>query len=219
VSGELTANCLAVSMPTWLSEGFSMYAEGGVDSSEQDKVKKALTAGTLPPLRTLAAGFAANDAEARLSYAQSGMVVEFMVAEYGAEKLPRLFEAIEAGTLAEDGLRQVYGLDVDGLDNAWRASLGFAAQEAPATPTATPLPTSVPTQELFAPFEATAIPPTATAPAPTPRPTLAPTAAPADISPTATPAGSRGIALPCPGSNAMILGTILALLLSLYRRK
>ena len=118
ISGELTANCLAVSMPTWLSEGFAMYAEGGVAPSEQDKVKKALTAGTLPPLRTLAAGFAANDADARLSYAQSGMVVDFMVKEYGADKLPQLFATIQAGTLAEDGLRQVYNLEVDALDNA-----------------------------------------------------------------------------------------------------
>lgn len=219
VSGELTANCLAVSLPTWLSEGFSMHTEGGVAARQQDRVRQALANGTLPPLRTLAAGFSANTAEANLSYAQSGMVFEYLFNEYGGGKVLALFLAIQNGTLAEDALRQVYGLDVDGLDNAWRASLGYAGQAPPPTPTATPLPSVVPTLLLLSPFDAS----------PTPQPTLVPAAhtptAPPPASPTPASAPSTeaakptGITLPCPGSSLLVIGALLSFLLPLVVQK
>ena len=210
-SGQLSANCLAVSLPTWLAEGFSMHVEGGVVSSEQAKVKRALADGTLPALRTLAAGFSAVSAEASLSYAQSGMVFDYLMQEYGAEQVVAILQAIQVGTLAEDALRQVIGLDVDGLENAWRTSLGYAPQQAPAAATATPLPTAISTLPLMAPYGPSPTPtPTATPAPPTSTPAPA-TSTPVAAEPEQAQPESKGGGLPCGGSSALILA-----LLALY---
>jgi hypothetical protein len=210
-SGQLSANCLAVALPTWLSEGFSMYMEGGVVRSEQAKVKQALEDGSLPALRTLAAGFSAVSAEASLSYAQSGMVFDYLMKEYGAEQVVAIFQAIQAGALAEDALRQVIGLDVDGLDNAWRTSLGYVPQQALASATATPLPTAISTLPLMAPYGPSPTPSLTATPAP-PTSTPAPaTSTPAAVEPEQSQPASKGGGIPCGGSSALIL-----VLLALY---
>ena len=138
-------------MPTWLSEGFSVYAEGGSASKDLQTMKDALQAGTLPPLHNLEAGFSANADEAVLSYTQSGEVISFMIKTYGRDKIGALLAAIQSGKTIDPALQQVYGFDTDGLDNAWRESLGFAPVAAGQQGTATPgaKRTAVPTLALW----------------------------------------------------------------------
>ncbi len=150
VTGQLTANCLGAGMPTWLNEGISVYNEGPDSSMDFNAVTRALKNGTLPPLRNLAAGFSADSNEALLSYAYAGTIVRFMVDTYGAAKLAALLSAIQLGDTINPALESVYNLDTDGLDQTWRASLGYGSGPGGSVTTATPttLPTTVPTLSL-----------------------------------------------------------------------
>ena len=130
-------NCKGVALPTWLAEGISVYAEGGVQKEDQTLLEQAAAKGTLPPLRTLATGFAANARRANLAYSQSGSVVDFMIRTYGAEKLDALLEAVRLGTPAEEAIPTIYGADLDEIDRGWRESIGVK-QQVTAVPTSTP---------------------------------------------------------------------------------
>jgi hypothetical protein len=217
ISGELTDNCLGVTMPTWLSEGFSVYIEDGPSADEQADVSADLMSGALPPLRALAAGFSSNSYEASRSYAQSGMILRFLVAQYGGETVPSLFQAIQDGQLIDDALMSVYGLSTDELDGAWRTSLGAAAE-----PTATPTPASlgeaaltpIPTLPLFDPDLPAGVPPTAAV-----RPTDEPAPTAQSAAGSDEPPGLPGLS--CLNGNALIAGMLAIILVpgALQRRK
>lgn len=155
VSGVRTFNCLGVGLPTWLNEGLSVYAEGEADPQSLIALEAALEGGTLPSLRSLAAGFAANADRANLSYTYSGEVVRFLIETYGPEKMAALLDTIKSGQLIDPALTSVYGFDTDGLDRTWRAVQSGQEQavSASATPdlnrTPTPEPSEVPTLALW----------------------------------------------------------------------
>ena len=124
----LVFNCRGVWLPTWLSEGLAVVAEGNISDYYHDLVISALEAEALPPLRTLARGFSPYADEAVRSYAQSGMMVEYMLDQYGPAYMANLLTTIQSGMIPDDALLAVYELDTDGLDAAWRISLGFQPQ-------------------------------------------------------------------------------------------
>jgi len=97
-----------------------------------------------------------------LFYGEAWSLVSFMVKEYGDAKFAQLYAVFKDGSTTDNALQEVYGFNQDGLEDAWRASLGLAPrQRATATPTATPA-GGQPS-------------PTATRPAGQPSPTAAPT--------------------------------------------
>lgn len=139
----LVFNCRGVWLPTWLSEGLAVVAEGDIPETYHTMVLSALQAEELPPLRTLARGFSPYSDEAVRSYGQSGMIVEYMLDQYGPTRMADLLVAIQSGLIPDDALLEVYNLDTDGLDAAWRVSLGFQPQptQAALNTTATQIPT------------------------------------------------------------------------------
>jgi hypothetical protein len=170
VSEELVFNCMGVGLPTWLAEGLSVYSEAYVPPQDLDVLNEALDTGDLPALISLTVGFSGDQDRIRLNYIQSGQVVYYLVENYGPEKLAALLAAIQRGNSIDGALQQVYGFDTDGLDRAWRASLGFeSAVQADVTPVSSAEPTMAPTLPLWTPEY---VPPTST---PVPSPTLYPT--------------------------------------------
>jgi len=149
VTGQRVFNCLGTGMPTWLSEGLSMYSEKAQNEADTNRMVTELKADRLPPLRNLAGGFSANADQTNISYAQSGEVVRFLIREYGPDKMAALLAGIQSGQRINPALQEVYGFDTDGLDNAWRSSLGFASTEALVTASPTSARTSVPTLALW----------------------------------------------------------------------
>ncbi len=171
VTGERVFNCLGVTLPTWLEEGLAVYSEGPTSSPDYDSLQDALEDGTLPSLRTLAAGFAASSTKANQAYAYSGQVLHFMIAEYGPEKMADLLATMQSGKTIDAALSEVYGFDTDGLDAAFRTFRGVETT-APALSdvTATPAPTAVPTMALWTAsfgFTPTTTPTLSATPAPT----------------------------------------------------
>lgn len=148
VTGAATDNCLGVYMPTWLNEGLSMHTEATLGAADDDRLRERAQNGTLPPLRELANGFSADSEDANAAYAQSGRVVTFMLETYGAERMSALLAAIRDGQPIDPALQATYGLDTDGIDATWRATLlgDPAPTPAPAlSPTVQPTATAVPT--------------------------------------------------------------------------
>jgi len=88
--------------------------------------------------------------KAYLSYSQSYSIVKFLIETYGQDKMNSLLVALRDGTTINDALIKVYGFDIEGLEDAWRISIGAAPRSASVQPTAQPTPTFVPTYVPFA---------------------------------------------------------------------
>ena len=106
-------------IPTWLNEGFSMYAEGEPDLYLTSALTSALNDESTITVRSLSAPFSADAARSYLSYAQSYSLVEYLATTYGQERMLALFEVFARGTDYDEALQEVYGFDMDGLYGRW----------------------------------------------------------------------------------------------------
>lgn len=176
--GHLTFSCLG-DVPTWLNEGLAVYSEGELDSASQSQLNEAIRNDQLLTVRSLSGGFSEVPSRAYLSYSQSYSIVKYLIETYGQGRMDSLLLALRDGSTIDDSLMQVYGFDIDGLENAWRESIGAMPQAASAQPTAQPTPTFVPTYVPYAgsPMLVTPTPyavPTSFSAQPTPQPASPP---------------------------------------------
>jgi len=146
--GQLTFSCLS-DIPTWLQEGLAVYGEGGPDTGSRQSFEQAVKDNTLLPVRSLSGGFSEDPAKAGVSYTQSYSLVEFLINKYDQAKMLELLDTLRGGATVDEALQKVYGFDIEGFEDAWRADIGARAQSGDrAKPTPTLIPTEVPT---FAP--------------------------------------------------------------------
>jgi hypothetical protein len=201
-----------LSVPHWLDEGLAVYNEMNDHAPDEQFERVFLLAArrdTLIPLKKLEQRFPEDTSEAQLAYGQSYSAVKFMIEEYGAAKFSALLDVYERGALPDDGLRQVYDMNQDELENAWRQKIG-ATPRAISTarmPTVAPRPTF----EVSAPLNA----PTAISAA-----SLTPTAAPTRVAQTENPAPNASApALPASGlCGGVVMLSGVAALRALKRR-
>ncbi|MFN8412836.1 MAG: peptidase MA family metallohydrolase [Anaerolineales bacterium] len=142
--GHFTFSCIGT-LPGWIEEGLAMYSEGTLDSGMQSMLDQAVKSDNLITLRSLNGGFSELPDKANLSYSQSYSVIKFMIDTYGQQKMTDLLIALRDAKPIDQALLEVYGFDTDGLDSAWRESIGAAPIPASAQATAQPTPTFVPT--------------------------------------------------------------------------
>ena len=119
VTHQMTSNPYS-SIPNWLNEGISMYAEGEMESVYRNYLTQAIALDSLISVRTLSSPFSAYADKSYLSYAQSLSLVEFMIESYGREKMFELLSVFKQGSNYDDAFMAVYGFDMDGLDSLWR---------------------------------------------------------------------------------------------------
>jgi len=146
--GHLTFSCLS-DVPTWLDEGLAVYSEGKLDPASQTQLDTAIRNNQLLSVRSLSAGFSEVADKAYLSYSQSYSIVKFLIETYGQNKMNALLIALRDGKTTDEALSEVYGFDVDGLEDAWREAVGAGPRPASAKPTALATPTFVPTYVPF----------------------------------------------------------------------
>jgi hypothetical protein len=91
-------------------------------------------------------------------------VTNYLITTYGQAKMNTLLTSLRDGSTADDALLDIYGFDVDGLDDAWRASIGAAPRSGTSNPTPVATPTVVPT---IVPYSGAPAAPYAPTPAPT----------------------------------------------------
>ena len=142
--GHLTFSCLGF-IPTWLNEGLAVYGEGGPQAGEQALFDQAKSANQLPSLQSLTGRFSAESNRADISYAEAYSVVNFMIKTYGRDKMTTLLLDLRDGQTMDAALQAVYGFDADGLEDAWRTSIGASALPETHHPLLLPTPTVVPT--------------------------------------------------------------------------
>ncbi len=114
-------------LPTWLDEGLAMTSEGELRSVFVNALTKAQNDNTLISVRSLASPFSAYTDESLLAYAESYKLVEYLIENYGREKMFELLNTFRNGNGYDGALEKVYGFDMDGLNEIWRASLETAA--------------------------------------------------------------------------------------------
>ena len=131
-------------IPTWLNEGLSMYAEGTLEQSFSYVLDNAVAEDKLISVQTISSSFPTNQDEARLSYAESYSLVDFLIKNYDQEKMLSLLSTFKQGSTYDNALNKVYGFDTAGLDDLWRSSLGLGPRVSP-TPAPTPSPMLTPT--------------------------------------------------------------------------
>ncbi len=167
--GRLTFSCLS-DIPTWLQEGLAVYGEGGPDKASQDQFDTAVTKDTLMSVRALSGGFSEDPAKADVSYSESYSIVKFLIDTYQQDKMLEFLGVLRDGSTVEEALQKVYGLGIDELEDAWRASINARPRtEAGQKPTPTVEPTLVPTYVPVANAALDATPvPTRARPTPTP---------------------------------------------------
>ncbi len=136
VIGQFARSCLGGSLPTWLSEGLAMYAEGEPDETTRRDIEAGIEQDTFMPVRSLNGAFPARGSEATSAYSQSYSLVDFLLNTYGQDKMQALLLALAGANGYDEALQQVYGFNEDGLEVGWRAAIGAPPRTIPPTPTA-----------------------------------------------------------------------------------
>ncbi len=110
-------------LPVWLDEGLATNNEGELDPDQRSYLEQAALDGELISVRSLCSPFSAYTEKAYLSYAESYSLVEYLLDNYGQEKMLDLLTLLKQGNTYDEALTEVYGFDIDGLDARWRATL------------------------------------------------------------------------------------------------
>jgi hypothetical protein len=122
----------------------AVYGEGDLNSDWVTLFDKNKTADTLLSFKVLSGGFSEDPNVADLSYSQSYYMVNFLIQNYGKEKMLGFLSSIKSGSDLNAALLSSYGFDLNGFENAWRTSFGLSAIPSEAEQS-TPIPTIIPT--------------------------------------------------------------------------
>ena len=115
-------------LPAWLDEGVATLAEGDWLARRGGALQRAIERDTVLPVR----GMASNTniaGQVDVFYGQAASIVTYLIGTYGPQQFAALFATFKAGSTVDNALTTIYGFDRDGLDNAWRASVGLPPRE------------------------------------------------------------------------------------------
>lgn len=110
-------------VPPWLDEGLAAANELRPAADRQALLEEALANDRLLALKSLCAPFPQDQNSARLAYAQSASVVQYIRERYGNQAIRDLLSAYADGASCDLGVERALGLTIDGLDSTWRARL------------------------------------------------------------------------------------------------
>lgn len=117
-------------LPTWLDEGLAMYNEGELATSFKAYLQQAISEDKLISVRSLCSPFSAEPEKAYLSYAQSYSLVEYLLDDYGRDRMLNLLTLLKQGNTYDEALTQIYGFDIAGLDARWQGTVTAATSAA-----------------------------------------------------------------------------------------
>ncbi|MGH2592952.1 MAG: peptidase MA family metallohydrolase [Anaerolineae bacterium] len=110
-------------VPSWLDEGLATANEGSPDPSLAVALDAALRAGRLLSFESLCAPFAADAGEARLAYAQSSSLVQFIRDRHGSQGIRGLLAAYRENAVCAPGAERALNMPLTALESEWRAQL------------------------------------------------------------------------------------------------
>jgi hypothetical protein len=106
-------------LPTWLDEGLAMWAEGSLEPAFVNLLVNAINDDRLITVRSLSSPFSAHPEESVLAYAQSYSIIDLLINNYGQSRMLELLSAFREGSGYDQALQEVYGLDMDELNDLW----------------------------------------------------------------------------------------------------
>lgn len=115
--------------PTWLDEGLAVSNQANGNEYFQSMVETAAEKGKLFSIRSLTSEFPYDPADASLAYAESFSVVQFILQRWGNDGMAAIITQYRAIHSTDDVLLNAIGVDVDGLDQLWKESLGYQGNE------------------------------------------------------------------------------------------
>lgn len=113
--------------PLWMDEGLAMASQQQVEEGFKSALDLAIRRNRPLPIETLSASVRDGNS-VNLFYAQSSSIISFMISNYGEDKFRDFFQGFRSDSL-EGTLKRVYSLDLLGLENAWRRSVGLPPAE------------------------------------------------------------------------------------------
>jgi hypothetical protein len=113
--------------PRWFNEGVAVYLTQGLDASDRQLVRDAVTGTDVIPLQGLEGQFPTRRDKFALAYAESVSAVDFMVRTYGRPALVKLVQSYSAGVTDDAALMSALGVDRAGFNAAWLADIGARA--------------------------------------------------------------------------------------------
>jgi hypothetical protein len=117
-------------LPTWLDEGTAMYAQSEPGEGYTSALNGAVERDSLLSVRSMTSP-TGDPSKVGLFYGEAWSLVDFLIETYGPAKFAELFATFKEGSTVDKALLKVYGFDQDGLEDAWRASLGLSPRERP----------------------------------------------------------------------------------------
>lgn len=103
----------ALDIPSWLDEGFASYVEPNARVRDSRELRDSAL-----PLRGMN-NVSGTPRTIGLFYQKSLSVFAFLIEEYGRDNFRRLVDVLADGETVDGALLEVYGFDVDGLDDRW----------------------------------------------------------------------------------------------------
>ena len=137
------------SIPLWLNEGLAEFGNLDRTISYERFLEWAVGTDRLIPLKSLIV-FPGDPNLTLVAYGQGRSAVEFMIEDFGEEKMAQLLATLGTGIGIDASLEAVYGFNLFEFENLWRAEIGADAYvEATRSPTPTPSADPAPTYRLL----------------------------------------------------------------------
>ncbi|MCH2310336.1 MAG: hypothetical protein MK345_04680 [SAR202 cluster bacterium] len=132
-----------VSVPSWLHEGLAEYANIYPSFSFTNALDMAIMNDDLLPL-TMFSGQPGTSEDKLLFYGQAESFINFLISEFGVDKMKELLATIKTSTNLDSAIQQTYGQSKVQLENLWRTELGvslYIQTSESSVPTPKPFPT------------------------------------------------------------------------------
>jgi hypothetical protein len=125
-------------LPSWLSEGMAMVAEGTLDPTLQQALDAAVASHHLLSIQSISGNFPESNSGAALAYAESASLVSYFVQHYGQDKLSTLIAAFHQGDTSDEAFQKAIGMSTAEFQRRWEASLQNLSRPASSPPATQP---------------------------------------------------------------------------------
>lgn len=115
-------------LPTWLNEGLATYFERSPNPDFELALAQAIDNNTLIPLKTLCHPFTGERDNVLLAYAQSQSFLHYLQQTYGWSSLRSIVKDYADGLDCVTGPVRALGVDLNHLEDGWRAWLMHNSQ-------------------------------------------------------------------------------------------
>jgi len=126
-------------IPHWLHEGVAMYESREWDFRRISAITRAVLTGTLIPLSEITRHFPQDENRAELAYCQSFYLISFLINKYGRPPFHRFIREYSLGSPLNQVLVEIYGMDLDQLEEQWQGYLRMRFSWIPLITSATAL--------------------------------------------------------------------------------